>query len=174
MKNVLKLTLAVVCVMFSTSLFAQKIGRINTQEIIVNMKEYKEANTQMETYAKDLQAQLETIQVEFNNKLQEYQKAETTMTDAVRQLKEKELTDLQNRIREFQQVAQQDIQKKQAELMAPIEKKANEAIQEVAKAGGYAVILETGMMIYFDEAQVKDISAEVKSKLGISATAAAN
>ena len=174
MKNVLKLTLAVVCVMFSTSLFAQKIGRINTQEIIVNMKEYKEANTQMETYAKDLQAQLETIQVEFNNKLQEYQKAETTMTDAVRQLKEKELTDLQNRIREFQQVAQQDIQKKQAELMAPIEKKAQEAIQEVAKAGGYAVILETGMMIYFDEAQVKDISAEVKSKLGISATAAAN
>ncbi|MBR5877384.1 MAG: OmpH family outer membrane protein [Alistipes sp.] len=167
MKNVLKLTLAVVCVMCSTSLFAQKIGRINTQEIIVNMNEYKEANTQMEAYAKDLQAQMETIQVEFNNKLQEYQKAESTMTDAVRQLKEKELTDLQNRIREFQQVAQQDIQKKQAELMEPIEKKANEAIQEVAKAGGYAVILETGIMIYFDEAQVKDISAEVKTKLGI-------
>ena len=167
MKNVLKLTLAVVCVMFSTSLFAQKIGRINTQEIIVNMNEYKEANTQMEAYAKDLQAQMETIQVEFNNKLQEYQKAEATMTDAVRQLKEKELTDLQNRIREFQQVAQQDIQKKQAELMEPIEKKANEAIQEVAKAGGYAVILETGIMIFYDEAQVKDISAEVKTKLGI-------
>ena len=167
MKNVLKLTLAVVCVMCSTSLFAQKIGRINTQEIIVNMNEYKEANTQMEAYAKDLQAQMETIQVEFNNKLQEYQKAESTMTDAVRQLKEKELTDLQNRIREFQQVAQQDIQKKQAELMEPIDKKANEAIQEVAKAGGYAVILETGIMIYFDEAQVKDISAEVKTKLGI-------
>ena len=131
------------------------------------MNEYKEANTQMEAYAKDLQAQMETIQVEFNNKLQEYQKAESTMTDAVRQLKEKELTDLQNRIREFQQVAQQDIQKKQAELMEPIEKKANEAIQEVAKAGGYAVILETGIMIFFDEAQVKDISAEVKTKLGI-------
>ena len=173
MKNVLKLTLAVVCVMFSTSLFAQKIGRINTQEIVVNMNEYKEANTQMEAYAKDLQAQLETIQVEFNNKLQEYQKSETTMTDAVRQLKEKELTDLQERIRQFQQVAQQDIQKKQAELMEPIEKKANEAIKEVAKAGGYAVILETGMMIYFDEAQVKDISAEVKAKLGVTATAAA-
>ena len=51
MKNVLKLTLAVVCVMFSTSLFAQKIGRINTQEIIINMNEFKEANTQLEAYA---------------------------------------------------------------------------------------------------------------------------
>ena len=173
MKNVLKLTLAVVCVMFSTSLFAQKIGRINTQEIIINMNEFKEANTQLEAYAKDLSAQLETIQVEFNNKLQEYQKAESTMTDAVRQLKEKELSDLQNRIREFQQVAQQDIQKKEAELMEPIQKKANDAIKEIAKAGGYAVILETGMMIFYDEAQVKDISSEVKTKLGISATTAA-
>ena len=56
------------------------------------MNEFKEANTQLEAYAKDLSAQLETIQVEFNNKLQEYQKAESTMTDAVRQLKEKELS----------------------------------------------------------------------------------
>ena len=95
------------------------------------------------------------------------------MTDAVRQLKEKELSDLQNRIREFQQVAQQDIQKKEAELMEPIQKKANDAIKEIAKAGGYGVILETGMMIFYDEAQVKDISSEVKTKLGISATAAA-
>ena len=38
---------------------------------------------------------------------------------------------------------------------------------------GYAVILETGMMIFYDEAQVKDISAEVKAKLGVSATATA-
>ena len=137
------------------------------------MNEFKEANTQLEAYAKDLSAQLETIQVEFNNKLQEYQKAASTMTDAVRPLKAKELSDLQNRIREFQQVAQQDIQKKEGELMEPIQKKANEAIKEVAKAGGYAVILEAGMMIYCDEAQVKDISAEVKAKLGVSATATA-
>ena len=102
MKKVLKLTLAVVCVMFSTSLFAQKIGYVNTDEIITNMKDTQDAYTQLEAYAKDLQAQLETIQVEFNNKLQEYQNATETMTDAVRQLKEKELTDLNTRIQEFQ------------------------------------------------------------------------
>jgi outer membrane protein len=167
MKNVLKLTLAVVCVMFSTSLFAQKIGRINTQEIIINMNEFKEANTQLEAYAKDLSAQLETIQVEFNNKLQEYQKGEATMTDAVKQLKEKELTDLQTRYQEFQQVAQQDMAKKEQTLMEPVQKKAIDAINEVAKAGGYTVVFETGSMIYFDEANVKDITPEVKTKVGI-------
>ena len=166
MKKVLKLTLAVVCVMFSTSLFAQKIGRINSQDVVVNMTEFKEAQTQIEALAKDLQAQAETIQVEMNNKVQEYQKGAETMTDAVRQLKEKELNDLNTRLQEFNQVAQQEIQKKEQELMQPIIKKANEAITEVSKAGGYTVIFETGQMIYFDEAQVKDITPEVKAKLG--------
>lgn len=166
MKKVLKLTLAVVCVMFSTSLFAQKIGRISSQEVVVNMTEYKEAQTQLEALAKDLQAQMETIQVEMNTKIQEYQKGAESMTDAVRQLKEKELNDLNTRLQEFNQVAQQELQKKEQELMEPIIKKANEAITEVSKAGGYTVIFETGQMIYFDEAQVKDITAEVKAKLG--------
>ena len=103
MKKVLKLTLAVVCVMFTSSLFAQKIGYINTQDVFVSMQETKDAYAQLETYAKDLQAQAEAIQVEFNNKYQEYQTSASTMTDAVRQLKEKELTDLNTRIQEFQQ-----------------------------------------------------------------------
>ena len=153
MKKVLKLTLAVVCVMFSTSLFAQKIGRINSQDVVVNMTEFKEA-------------QAETIQVEFNNKVQEYQKGLETMTDAVRQIKEKELSDMSARLQEFNQVAQQELQKKEQELMEPITKKAMEAINEVAKAGGYTVVFETGAMVYFDEAQVKDITPEVKTKLG--------
>lgn len=166
MKKVLKLTLAVVCVMFSTSLFAQKIGRINSQEVVINMTEFKEAQTQVEALAKDLQAQAETIQVEMNNKLQEYQKGAETMTDAVRQLKEKELNDLSTRLQEFNQVAQQELQKKEQELMEPITKKAMEAINEVAKAQGYTVVFETGAMVYFDEAQVKDITPDVKAKLG--------
>ena len=172
MKKVLKLTLAVVCVMFSTSLFAQKIGYVNTDEIITNMKDTQDAYSQLEAYAKDLQAQLETIQVEFNNKLQEYQNATETMTDAVRQLKEKELTDLNTRIQEFQQVAQQDRQKKEHELMAPIYEKVKNTIDEVAKAGGYTIILPGSALIYLDAAQVKDIASEVKSKLGITTPAA--
>ena len=61
MKKALKLTLVVVCTMISTSLFAQKFGRINSQEIVTSMNEFKEAQTQIQAYAKDLDAQLETI-----------------------------------------------------------------------------------------------------------------
>mgnify|MGYP002508821628 CR=1 FL=1 len=138
----------------------------NTKWAVCNPKDLAEFSAVGYGFGKELQEQLEAIQVEFNNKLQEYQNATGTMTDAVRQLKEKELTDLNTRIQEFQQVAQQDLQKKENELLAPIYEKVKNTIDEVAKAGGYTVIFETGSMIYFDEAQVKDITPEVKAKLG--------
>lgn len=174
MKNVLKLTLAVVFVMCSTSLFAQKFGRINSQEIIANMAETKEAQTQLQTFVGELQAQMETIQVEFNTKYQEYQKNLETMSDAVKQIKEKELTDINGRIRDFEQMAQQDIHKKEVELFQPIQEKAINAINEVAKAGGYVFVydLAAGSMIYIDEAVVTDLGPAVRTKLGITETAA--
>lgn len=165
MKKVLKLTLAVVCVMFTSSLFAQKIGYINTDPIVANMAETKEAMTKIEAFAKDLQAQAETLQVELNTKFQEYQKNSATMTDSVKQLKEKELDDISARIEQFQQVAQQDIQNEQSKQMAPIFEKVKKTINEVAKAGGYSVILPGNALIYVDEATVKDISKDVAAKL---------
>lgn len=167
MKKVLKLTLAVVCVMFSSSLFAQKIGYINTEPIVANMAETQEAMTKLEAFAKDLSAQAETLQVEFNTKFQEYQKNAESLSDSIKQLKEKELDDISNRIQQFEQIAQQDIQKEQQKLMTPIYEKVKNTINEVAKAGGYSVILPGNALIYADEATVADISKDVATKLGI-------
>lgn len=176
MKNVLKLTLAVMMTLGATSLFAQKFGRINTQELIMLMPETKEMQTNMEAFAKEIQDNLETIRVEFNTKLADYQKNYETLSDSVKQLKEKELQELQNRSSEFEQVAQQDYQKKQNELLAPIVSKAKEAIDKVSKAGGYLAVFDisTGSLAYFDEAALTDIAPEVRRELGISETAAAN
>ena len=167
MKKVLKLTLAVVCVMFTSSLFAQKIGYINTEPIVANMAETKEAMTQLEAFAKDLQAQAETLQVEFNTKFQEYQKNADKLSDSIKQLKEKELDDISNRIQQFEQIAQQDIQKEQQKKMTPIYEKVKNTINEVAKAGGYSIVLPGSALIYVDEATVTDISKDVAAKLGV-------
>ncbi len=175
MKKVLKLTLAVLLVMSSTSLYAQKFGRINSQEIFATMPETKEAETQLQAFAQELQAQMESIQVEFNTKFQEYQKGAATMSDSVKQIKEKELTEIQTRLRDFEQMAQQDIQKKQMELFQPIQEKAVNAINEVAKAGGYTFVYDTmsGAMAYIDEAAVTDLGPAVRTKLGIPENATA-
>lgn len=177
MKKVLKLTLAVALMLGSTSLFAQKFGRVNIQEIVVSMPDIKQAQSNIEAFQKDLIATYETMQVDYNNKVNDLQKNEATYTDSKKQLKYNELQDLSTRMQQFQEAASRELQSKQAEQMEPIYKKVEDAVNKIAKAGGYIAIFNTSPatnpMAYFDEAQMVDLAAEVKSELGIPATAPA-
>ena len=174
MKNVLKLTLVLAMMLSCTTLFAQKLGRINSQEVMLAMPETAEMQTKLQAVAKDWEENLELINVEFNNKLQEFQTNLNSMSDAARQIKEKDLNDLRQRGTEMQQMAQQDLARQEQELMTPIIEKAQNAIQAVSKAGGFTAIFETGSLVYFDETTLIDITPLVKKELGITETAAAN
>ena len=174
MKKLMKLALVAVLALSATTVFGQKFGRVDLAAIVPSMPEYQEAVANLETYGKDLQDQLEQIMVEFNTLYANYEKSAATMTDSVRQLKERELAELQQRYQDFSQIAQQDIQRKEAELMTPIYDKANEAVKKVASEGGYTAIFSTAGdqpssagLAYFDPATLTDITAEVKKALNI-------
>lgn len=169
MKKILKLTLVCTLLLGSTSLFAQKFGRVNMQEIVVGMPEFKEMQTNLEAFRNDLIENLETIQVELNNRVADYQKNESTFSESIKQLKQKEIGDLQNRFQEFQENAQIELQQKQNELLEPVVAKAREAVTKVSQTGGYTVVFDTSMgsLAYFDQANLSDISPEVKKELGI-------
>ena len=175
MKKVLKLALVAVMVLSSTTLFAQKLGRINTQEVLMAMPETKEAQTKLEASAKEWQENIEAAQVEFNNKFNDYQKNSATYTDAIRQMKEQELTEINQRYEQNQQLASQDMQNQQAQLMQPVYEKANNAIQKVAKANGFAAVfdLSAGPMVYYDETMMTNLMPLVYTELGIDPAAAA-
>ena len=174
MKKILKLTLVLAAVLCSTSVFAQKLARVNTQEIFALMPETKQMQENLDAFGKELQEQLEQIQVEFNNRYAEFEKNQETMNPTVKQMKQAELQGLQQRYGEFQQIAQQDFQRKQAELAEPIDKKLKASIAKIAKAGGYLGVFDTSVpsLIYFDAAAMTDISAAVKKDLGIAETPA--
>ena len=148
---------------------------LNTQEIIMAMPETKTMQENMDTFAKELSDNIETMNVEFNTKLQDFQKNYNTFSDAIKEVKEKELNDMQTRTREFQERAQQDYQKKQNELLAPVIDKAKSAIDKVAAAGGFLVVFDTstGSLAYFDEATLTDVAPAVKKELGITDAPAA-
>jgi outer membrane protein len=174
MKKLMKLALVAVLALSATTVFGQKFGRVDLASIVPNMPEYQEAVANLETYGKDLQDQLEQIMVEFNTLYANYEKSAATMTDSVRQLKERELAELQQRYQDFSQIAQQDIQRKETELMTPIYTKADEAVKTVAKNGGYIAIFNTAGgnassagLAYFDANQLVDITAAVAKQLGV-------
>ena len=174
MKKLVKLAMVVLLTITASTAFGQKFGRVDLAAIVPNMPEYQEAVTNLEAYGKDLQNQLEQIQVEFNTLLAAYEKNAATFSDSIRQLKEQELSQLQQRFQDFQQIAQQDMQRKEAEVMNPIYDKAHEAVQKVAAAGSYIAIVSTtgdqpasAGLAYFDPALLTDITADVKKELGI-------
>ncbi|GHT16245.1 membrane protein [Bacteroidia bacterium] len=146
-----------------------KFGHINGQEVLFLMSERDSAQAKMMAYAKDLEEQVETMQVEYNNKLNSYQKQAKTWSDAIREQKEKELQEIGQRIQEFQATAQRELQEKQTEFLQPVIEKANAAIRKVGKDGGFTYIFDTssGTVPYADPEQSTDIMPQVRKELNI-------
>ena len=154
----------------STNSFAQnfKFGHIDASQLIQAMPERAKAKTTLQAYAKQLQDQLGEMQKELQNKQQDYVAQKDTLSDLIRQTKEDELQSLYQRIQTFQQTAQQNLQKKESDLMQPIITKAHDAIKAVASANGFTYIFDTsaGALLYWSSAS-QDVMPLVKKKLGI-------
>ena len=170
MKNYLRYSIVLVFLLIGTTSFAQnlKFGHINSQELLSLIPERDSAQLVLENYAQQLEEQLEAMQVEYNNKVQQYLANQENYSDLIKQTKEQELGDLQERITNFQTTAQQDIQQKEAQLIQPIIDKAEKAIREVAEENGFTYVfdLARGTILYFSDVS-KDILPLVKAKLKI-------
>lgn len=144
-----------------------KIGHINSQELLSLMPEVKKAEADLKAYTKSFEDQLETMGKDYQKKMAEYQAQEKTMTDAVKEVKQKEITDLGARIESTQKSAEEKVGNKQAELFKPILDKAEKAIKDVAKEKGldYVFDLSKGAIIVSRDAD--NMLPAVKTKLGI-------
>ncbi len=110
-KGILLLSLLVLISGYSYSQ-TLKIGHIDSNEILAIMPETDSLQTALKSYADYLDQQLNTMAQEYQTKMANYQNNVATMSDLIRQTKEKEITDLQGRIQAFQQSADQDLSAK--------------------------------------------------------------
>jgi outer membrane protein len=169
MKKVFGLLLAAALIFTAQDGIAQsfKTGHINRDDIIMAMPDYDTAMKAYNAYGQELTNALELMQVEYNNKLDQYVKESKNLTDLVKTNKEQELSDMQGRIANFQQQAQVQLQEKQVELLNPIIEKVTAAINEVAKAQGFVYVYDVRTLIYFDATKSTDVAPLVKTKLGL-------
>ena len=145
-----------------------KIAHVNTTEVMNAMPEKAKAEKNLENYYNELQEQLKVMYTEYQNKLQDYQSNVETMSNLVKQSKEKELVDLESRITAFQANAENEFDAKRADLLKPLLDKIQNAISTVGKEKGYTYILDiaTGAAVYIGTDAV-DCTKDVKAKLGI-------
>ncbi|HCC69624.1 MAG TPA: hypothetical protein DEQ09_00505 [Bacteroidales bacterium] len=171
MKKLIGLLVLVAMVSLSQNVIAQnfKFGHINSDELFSIMPEKDTILKQMEDLRTELQNALEIMQVEYNNKFNDYSNEAEKLSELVRKTKEEELVDMQQRIANFSKNADQQLVNKQNELMQPVIQKAEKGIKDVAREGGFTYIfdLSRGPIIYFNEEQSENILDKVKAKLGI-------
>ena len=166
MKKILLTICLVVAGLFAAEA-QNKLGYINSNELLSIMPESTEMQTELQSYAKGLESSLAAMQAEGEKKLADYQQNEATMSDLVKQDKVRELESIQQRIPEFQQNAQESLAAKEQELITPILDKARKAIEDVAKEGNFTYIFDasTGNILYAAESE--NVLPLVKAKLGL-------
>jgi len=164
-KKLFLLTLVCGFGMFSLQAQSQKYGHVNSAEILQTMPGVDSVSIKLQNFQNELQAMYNEFVEEFKKKEKELDEKGGFWSASVRQIKEKELADLQNRIQEFQYNVQDDLEQKQFELIKPFQDKIQQAINDVAKENGYVYIFDTQVLLYSEGGN--DVTPLVKKKLGI-------
>ncbi|HOZ29843.1 MAG TPA: OmpH family outer membrane protein [Bacteroidales bacterium] len=163
-----KISLLLLISVFAMSCFAQKgkFGHVDSNTLFTLMPEKEEATKNIEQYAMTLEKQLLALNEELETKYNDYTANEATYSPSIKQMKQEELVNLQQRIQTFQTQAQEDMQNKEVELLEPIYTKIQDAIKLVGEEQGLIYVFDVSTLLYFSSESV-DITPLVKTKLGI-------
>ena len=146
---------------------AQKIGHIDTAKLVQNMPETKKANSELEKIQKTYKSDIEANIKAYQTKAQRYAAEEKTQTPETNSRRKAELQADATKIQQAEQIATQELRKKEIELKNPIYEKAQKAIKDVAAAQGLVYVFNSapgGGLIIFEKGT--DIYNAVKTKLG--------
>lgn len=126
----------------------KKFGHINSNELLMAMPERDSAEKKLQNEARQLESALQTMSKEYESKVAEYQANAATWGDVIKAAKAKDIGQLEQRIQEFQNSAQESLERKEQELMKPLIDKAKKGIEDVAKENGYSYILIQALACY--------------------------
>ena len=155
------------------SVFAQKFAHFKSMDIIPVMPEYTKAQTDIQALQKQYEDEIKRASDEFNKKFAEYQQEQKTLPQNIQECRQKELQELSDKGMQFQQDTQQQLQKAYADMMEPIYKKLEDAVKAIGAAGGYTYVFDLNRtdIPYINDTMSKDVTNDIKTKLGISLTA---
>lgn len=144
-----------------------KVAHINTTELVQAMPKMKAAQAELEQLSKTYEAEMKTMGTEYETKVKQYRAEAETQTDEENMKRQQEVQTMEQSIRQYQGTAQQDLQKKETELLKPILEEAKAAIQRVATAQGIQYVLDSTQGSGVIVADGKDLLVDVKKELGI-------
>jgi len=142
-----------------------KIGYISSQELVSVMPETKKADSTLQDLRQVLIQSYTEKQNAFYAAIDKFNKDSVNFTAAVKSVKKNDLSKMGQDLSGEEERIQQQLQQKQQELLAPINKKAYEAVQAVAKENGYGYVFEKEALLVAPPGD--DIIPLVAKKLNI-------
>lgn len=163
------LIFAIIAVL-STSSFAQKVAHINTNELVEMMPEKALAEKELTNMHIELEALLNELLEKYNVIYNDIVQNGDKWSPVILKLKNDELNRLEQLINEAKAMAQEEMAKKEFELVQPILEKAKAAILKVANEQGYEYVIDSSNGALLVSPHNKDILNLVAAKLGITVT----
>ncbi|MGV8074665.1 MAG: OmpH family outer membrane protein [Syntrophobacteraceae bacterium] len=149
-KNVL-VCLAVVPVfflIFNATLWAAsspKIGYFDMQAVLSQSKSAKDAQEQLTSEKKRLEAGLDDKVKAFKTAREEFEKKKSVMDDAAKNKKTKELQEMGQEGEKLYMEAQSKLKKLENDLMGPVLEKVKEIVRRIGREDKYDFIFEKSL-----------------------------
>jgi outer membrane protein len=152
------ISLLFLCLILPAMLMGQtKIGYVNSEAIMEQLPEAREAQRQLDELVSQWQAELQDMQREWQTKFEEYDKMKLIMTDQRRADAERQLMELDRQIADFrnQKFGQNgELFQRQEELIRPVQDRIFLAIQDIAREEQYDYVFDQSgdiLLLYANE-----------------------
>lgn len=135
------LTLAAVTAGAQAAASAPKFAYINSRTVL-EQSPAAAAQTQLQRELQPYEQQVKRMSDSLNAMLGDYTKAQSTLTAAQRETREKAIRDKQAEYAQRTQKLQEDAQRREAAVMQPMMDQIRTVIEDVRKQGGYAMVFD--------------------------------
>ncbi len=129
-------------IQFSQAQSNLKIGHVNIQEIVQKHPSADSLRKVLDSETKEMENLYNEMIVEHDSKLGVFENEKAGYSEFVRNSKEKELIEMAQKIQEYNQTAQQQLQRRNMELLKPIYDQINTLIEQISKQNNFTYILE--------------------------------
>ena len=163
-----KILIAALFLMPTTFISAQeiKLGYVNATEIMMMMPEISDYEKQMADFNEQNKKFLEDMQKEINDKYLKLEQEKATLSQSILSVREQEIIEMQRRLETTYQTLMSEGEKKQQELIKPIQEKLLTAIEAVGKKNNFLYIF-TQETILFKSDKAINVAPLVKKELGL-------
>lgn len=156
---------------FNLPAFSQtKVGYIDSKKILESMQDSRDAKQRLEALVTQWQSELKQLQDSLKNMRDDYEKKKLILTDQLKQQTEKEISDVENSVTNFNNEKfgeNGEYFRSQIEFMKPVQDRIFKAIETVAKDGNYDYVFDRSsdiLLLYVNENY--DLTAKVINEIG--------